>query len=195
MKELTPFYVLLYPSIESMLRFTKFISLAWVSLILVSCNQQQESSNVPDDSSTSILEAKIDSLNTEIIQLREITYPKLSVLMNRVQLYHSRMWEPGVRQQWELLAYQFKKTNETLTEISLLYGDSIYGNSNLKNEITNLGETLDSIDNAIKLHNKDEFVKSYQSLTQKCNSCHQKGALDFYEIITPKTPAYNSEIE
>lgn len=180
---------------ESMLRFTIFISLAWVSIMVVSCNQQQENNNVSDETTISVLEAKIDSLNAEVAHLRNITYPKLSVLMNRVQLYHSRMWEPGVRQQWELLAYQFKKTNETLSEISVLYGDSIYGNSNISNEMTFLKETLDSLDNAIKLHNKDEFVESYQTLTKKCNSCHQKGALDFYEIITPKTPAYNSEIE
>ena len=67
--------------------------------------------------------------------------------------------------------------------------------STLKLELTNLSGAIDSLEKAIKTQSKDDFVKSYNTLTTSCNSCHQKAGLDFYTIIAPKTPAYSTDIE
>lgn len=162
------------------------VTLSW----LLSCQPRERSK---DDLSGII--KKLDSLEIRISSLENSMKPRLSVLMNRVQVHHSRMWEPGITGNWDLLKYELSKTRETLGDIRSAHGETIHGTSTIGLELNKLESALDSLESAVKTKNKDEFVQSYQQLTTKCNSCHQLAGLDFYEIIKPVKPAYSSEME
>ncbi len=169
---------------------TTFISILLISLAAFSCNKPAVTCEPP----TSLIQ-KIDSLQTRIDALETLVKPRLSVLMNRLQVHHSRMWEPGINGNWALLSYEFGKTRESLEDIKLLYGESSHGSSQINTEINKLDATIDSLSKAVEVKSKDDFVKSYNTLTLKCNSCHKEVGLDFYEIIKPSKPAYSGEMQ
>jgi len=168
----------------------KSLLIVLVCLIVSSCGQKQESGD-----NRKLLLKRLDSLQTDLDVLKKQTFPRISVLMNNLGLHHSRLWEPGVKQNWKLSDYEFSKIKESLNDIIVLYGDSLNGNSTIGVEIADLMKEVDKLGNAIKAQSKDDFVSSYKSLTIKCNSCHQKAGFDFYEIIAPKSQAYTTDIE
>ncbi|HMT27653.1 MAG TPA: hypothetical protein PKD91_00095 [Bacteroidia bacterium] len=159
-------------------------------IFLQSCHQTVES----NDASEKIMQ-RVDSLEKRLTILETLAKPRLSVLMNRMQVHHSRMWEPGISGNWPLLKYEWAKTKETLSDIERAYGMNPHGTVTIAEELKKLESTTDSLESAINDKSKDDFVRNYLTLTTKCNSCHKTAGLDFYEIIKPAKPAYSSEIE
>lgn len=159
-------------------------------MAIFSC-RQPESNCV----STEAIIHRIDSLENRLHTVETAVKPRLSVLMNRLHIHHFRMWEPGTNGNWGLLSYELKETRESLDDIRLLYGEIPHGNSLLGPELDKLNVTFDSLRTAVDSKSKDDFVKSYNALTLKCNNCHKEAGLDFYEIIKPSKPAYSGEIQ
>lgn len=159
-------------------------------LLQLSCQEPEEKNMATD-----ILLQRIDSLENRINVLEMNSKPRLSVFMNRMQIHHSRMWNPGISGNWSLLSYEWAKTKETLSDIKMAHGNNPHGSSTIGLELDNLQTTIDSLEQAILNKSKDDFVKSYQTLTSRCNSCHKAAGLDFYEIIKPVKPAYSGEME
>ena len=167
-----------------------FIVLFIVNIVAISCQEPD-----PGRTTGEILNRDIDSLEKRIERIEATSKPRLSVLMNQLQMHHARMWDPGISGNWELLSYEFKKTRESLDDIRNFYGEKAHGSSKIGIELDQLETTLDSLNDAVSIQNKDNFVKSYQSLTFKCNNCHKEAGLDFYEIIKPLKPAYSGEMQ
>jgi hypothetical protein len=123
----------------SMLMYLLPLPLFWIS-----CSQQSGKS-----SATSDLEMRTDSLEQRIAVLEKPVLPGLAILMNRMQIHHSRLWEPGVRQNRKLSGYEFSRLKVSLSAINRFYGGRIYGNAELRVELAPLSCALDCLDNAI----------------------------------------------
>ncbi len=166
------------------------LGLICLSITQLSCNQ-----NCSCNEKAAVRQTTIDSLETRIQQLETQIKPRLSVLMNRLQVHHGRMWQPGITNDWKLAGYELEKVKETLSDLSSNFGSDKYAESTIDLEISKLQSTIAQMEQAVKAKNKDSFVEHYSSLTTQCNSCHKATGLDFYKVIQPVTPAYSGESE
>jgi hypothetical protein len=166
------------------------ITLLWLSLSHISCNQNCACSDKSESQ-----QAQIDSLKVRIEQLETSVKPRLSVLMNRLQGHHGRMWQPGITNDWKLAGYELAKVKETLSDLVASFGTNKYAESSIGLEINKLQATMTQLEQAVTSKNKDVFVEQYSALTTQCNTCHKATGLDFYKVIQPSTPAYSGEIE
>ncbi|MBL0072557.1 MAG: hypothetical protein IPP34_12445 [Bacteroidetes bacterium] len=89
------------------------LGLICLSITQLSCNQ-----NCSCNEKAAVRQTTIDSLETRIQQLETQIKPRLSVLMNRLQVHHGRMWQPGITNDWKLAGYELEKVKESLSDLS-----------------------------------------------------------------------------
>jgi hypothetical protein len=147
-------------------------------ILLLACQQK----NDPN----ALLEKQIDSLSKRIDSAYS---PGLGEFMISIQLHHSKLWFAGKNENWELANFELAEIRETLEDIQHYNKDRI----EIK-ELPMIFSPLDSIGSAIAIRNPTSFSRSYISLTNTCNSCHQLTKHSFNKIKIPEIPPVTDQV-
>lgn len=137
------------------------------------------------NSNTTILQAKVDSLNKQVTQAYK---PGLGEFMSGIQVHHAKLYFAGKNQNWKLADFEMGEIKEAVDDIKKYCTD--------RPEIKTLPvlyPALDSVNNAIKAKSLHSFEKGFLFLTSSCNSCHQNTNHAFNVIKVPDTPPFNNQ--
>ena len=137
------------------------------------------------NSNTTMLQAKIDSLNQQVAQAYK---PGLGEFMSGIQVHHAKLYFAGKNQNWKLADFEMGEIKEAVDDIKKYCTD--------RPEIKSLSilyPALDSVNNAIKLKSLHHFETSFLFLTNSCNNCHQNTNHQFNVIKVPDTPPFNNQ--
>ena len=131
------------------------------------------------------LETKIDSLQKIIGHGYR---PGLGEFMTGIQLHHEKLWFAGKNKNWELADFEMNEIKETLTDIYDYCSDRPETHF-----LPMISPALDSVGQSILQQNSDSFQKSYITLTNTCNSCHQTTQHGFNVIKVPDTSPFSDQ--
>jgi hypothetical protein len=149
-----------------------------IVVLLLACQQKKN----PITS----LEKQIDSLSKRI----DSTYsPGLGEFMVSIQLHHSKLWFAGKNGNWELANFEIGEIRETLEDIQHYNRDR----PEIK-ELPIIFSPIDSIKSAIGVRDLAAFSRSYISLTNACNNCHQLTKHEFNKIKIPEVPPVTDQV-
>jgi hypothetical protein len=137
------------------------------------------------NSNTTILQAKIDSLNQQVAQAYK---PGLGEFMSGIQVHHAKLYFAGKNQNWKLADFEMGEIKEAVDDIKKYCTDRPEVKS-----LSILYPALDSVNNAIKEKSLHSFETSFLFLTNSCNSCHKNTNHGFNVIKVPDTPPFNNQ--
>ncbi len=132
------------------------------------------------------LQAKIDSLSNKVNQSYR---PGLGEFMMGVQVHHAKIWFAGKSQNWDLADFEVGEIKETLNDVKQYCTD--------RPEIKSLPiiyPALDSLANAVKAKNPQQFEKNFIFLTRSCNDCHLTTHHGFNVIKIPDVPPITNQV-
>lgn len=156
----------------------RFFFLYMMFFLLLACQQNEDH--------FAVLEKQIDSLSKRV----DSTYsPGLGEFMVSMQLHHSKLWFTGKNGNWELANFELGEIRETLEDIQHYNRDR----PEVK-ELPMIFSPLDSLKSAIEGKNLPAFTRSYISLTNTCNNCHQVTKHGFNKIKMPEAPPVTDQI-
>jgi hypothetical protein len=138
-----------------------------------------------NSNSNTKLQTQVDSLTKKLAQ----TYrPGLGEFMMGIQVHHAKIWYAGKNNNWALANFEVGEVRETLEDVK----QYCYDRPEVKS-LPIIYPALDSLSDAIKAKNPQQFEKSFVMLTNSCNSCHQTTHHEFNVIKTPETPPYTNQ--
>lgn len=149
----------------------KYLIMFLAALFLVSCSQNEKVDR---------LSAKVDSLSSELKQIKENYKPGLGELMSVVQTHHAKLWFAGINGNWKLAEFETREINEVLRNANKIETDR----PEAKN-IPMIYPEIDSVSNAVKEKSIDKFIYSFKLLTKTCNDCHKENGFGFNVITLP----------
>ena len=132
------------------------------------------------------MQAKIDSLSKQVNQSYR---PGLGEFMMGIQVHHAKIWFAGKNQNWDLANFEVGEIKETLNDVKQYCTD--------RPEVKSLPiiyPALDSLANAIKAQNPQQFEKSFIFLTKSCNDCHETTHHGFNVIKIPDVPPVTNQV-
>lgn len=157
----------------------KLFAVLTVSLILGCAQQpvkQQASAN------------NIDSLASQLEQLREQYRPGLGEIMGGIQTHHAKLWFAAINDNWKLADYEIAEIKERVEE-----AEEIETNRPEIKTISMIYPAIDSVANSIKQQNLSSFKNNFQLLTATCNNCHTTNHFEFNVITIPTAPPVTNQ--
>jgi hypothetical protein len=149
-------------------------------LFLCSCSDRE-----------SQVDATVDSLKSEIKEMRELYRPGLGEIMSGVQMHHAKLWFAAMNENWQLADYEIKELEERL-----LQAKEMETNRPEIKSITMINPYIDSVSYAIDKKNLPLFVDRFKLLTKGCNDCHMTNNFGFNVVIIPTSlPVSNQEFK
>ena len=140
-------------------------------------------SKVNDDSKE--LQNQIDSLK---IELSETYKPGFGEFMSNIQMHHSKLWFAGENENWKLADFEINEIKENLEAIQKYKSDR--PESKL---IPTIIPALDSLSEAIKKKNLEEFKTRFNYLTNICVKCHKETKHEFIQIQFPDRQIFSNQ--
>lgn len=155
----------------------KYIFPFLLSMLLLSCNQQTDQ--------TQVLQNRIDSLEKKVSD----TYiPGFGDFMSSVQVNHNKLWFAGQNQNWKLADFEVHEIMEAIDDIQKYQTER--KESQMIGMIT---PALDSVNAAIQQKNISQFKSSYILLTNTCNNCHKAANFEFNVVKIPDNPPFSNQ--
>ena len=150
----------------------KYLFIALIAALFISCNLQQDK--------TLVLQNRIDSLEH---RLANVYKPGFGEFMSSVQVHHAKLWFAGKNNNWGLADFEIHEIMEAIENIKE------YQTERKESKLIGLiNPALDSVNAAIQQKNPTMFNSSYQLLTTTCNSCHQATNFEFNVVKIPDAP-------
>jgi len=119
--------------------------------------------------------------------------PDLGDIMETAQLRHFKLSYAGSAKNWMLADYELGQIRKSLRETAKLYPN--FANVPMAKLIHDISEpALDRVDEAIKAHDADGFVRTFAKLTEACNSCHQAAGFGFIVIRVPTASPFSNQL-
>ncbi|MGH8335891.1 MAG: hypothetical protein ACRETL_03500, partial [Gammaproteobacteria bacterium] len=108
----------------------------------------------------------------------------LGEFMTLTQLRHAKLWFAGDADNWELAAYELDEIKEGLEDAARLYPtvNDIPVGAMIKQ---NLNGPFADLERAIESKDGGNFRRSFDQLTDACNTCHAGAAHAFIRIQRP----------
>lgn len=125
---------------------------------------------------------------TDNSSVRQQYKPGLGEIMSDIQTHHAKLWFAGLNANWKLSEYEINEIREMLQTAKEIETDRTEVNN-----IPMIYGDLDSVSNAIKAQNVEQFKNSFQSLTNTCNSCHRTVNFEFNVITIPTAPPVTNQ--
>lgn len=148
-----------------------------LTLGLFSCNQQVDN--------TADLQNRIDSLESKL----ENTYkPGFGDFMSSIQAHHTKLWFAGQNENWDLADFEIHELEEAIEDIQKFHAG--------RKETELIGmilPALDSVEVAIEKKDPVAFKRSYNLLTNTCNTCHKQTDHGFVVIKLPESLPYTNQ--
>ena len=116
--------------------------------------------------------------------------PSLSDMMNiGVQPRHIKLWLAGTQGNWSYAAYELDELRNAFKRVART--TPVYRNLDMA-KVTEAftQEPLAALDAAIKARNLHAFRSAYETLTDRCNACHQGAEHDMVVVKVPNGDAY-----
>ncbi len=111
--------------------------------------------------------------------------PGLGELMLLTQARHLKLWLAGSAGNWELADYQVDELKEGLEDAGKLV--PVYKGMAIGPMIAStVMSPIEGLEKAIKAKDSTAFEKSFASLTESCNVCHQSSNRPFIVIQQPR---------
>jgi hypothetical protein len=113
--------------------------------------------------------------------------PGLGEIMTLNQMRHAKLWFAGEARNWELASYELDELQEGFDDVVLYHPthkDSPLPLSALVPKI--MGEPMQSLRKAVESEDVAQFEKSYDDLTEGCNSCHEATRFGFNVVKRPE---------
>jgi len=155
----------------------KYIAICLLFIFLTACNQQVDNSKQ--------LQSQIDSLQSKL----ENSYkPGFGEFMSSVQTHHAKLWFAGTNNNWKLAEFEVHEIEEALEDIQMFNSDRSEAKA-----IGMINPSIDSVSNAIKQKNPEQFRSSYILLTNTCNNCHKATEHEFNVVIIPSSPPVSNQ--
>lgn len=151
-----------------------------VVLLLLASACQPANSRLP------ALEKKIDSLQNIIDHSYK---PGFGEFMSSIQVHHAKLWFAGTHSNWQLADFEIHEIGEALDDIRQ------YQSERKESKLLYfLNPGLDSLSSAISQQDQGLFRKSFQLLTDNCNSCHWEVSYGFNQVRIPDSPPFSNQV-
>jgi len=158
---------------------TLFFFSVFLFFTLTSCKQ-----NVTTEQIIS-LEQKIDSLQKILDQ----TYkPGFGSMMNKLQMYHSKLWFSGINRNWKLAAFEINELKEVMENIEKYAGDR-----DEARYMYMLKPVVERVEQSIEEKDELRFRKSFNHLTKTCNKCHVITHFEYNKVKIPEKPCFDNQ--
>src|SRR5262245_3810742 len=118
----------------------------------------------------------------------------LGAMMGQQQMRHIKLWFAGEAGNWKLAAYELGELKDGFDEIVQYHKTHKESPVPIDEAIeTIVREPLSELSKAIEKKDKAEFRKTYDTVTDGCNSCHQATNYGFLVIVRPKSNPYSNQ--
>lgn len=153
----------------------KVLLVVFTFCLLVSCKQNEKR--------ITSLEKQIKDLKQE---LDNVYKPGFGDMMCTIQMHHSKLWFSGTSKNWKLAEFEIHELEEKFEDLEK------YQKAKKETKyIPMIEPVLQTLDNAIKEKNLEQFEENFMLLTNTCNSCH---TVTNHEYIIIKTPDFQTNI-
>ncbi len=130
----------------------------------------------------------IDSLKSEVAQIKELYRPGLGEIMGGIQVHHAKLWFAAINDNWKLADYEIAEIKERIEQAR----DVETERPEMKT-ISMIFPAIDSIAASINHRDITSFKNSYQLLTNTCNNCHKSNNFEFNVIMIPTAPPVTNQ--
>jgi hypothetical protein len=118
--------------------------------------------------------------------------PEIGEIMMFQQLRHGKLWFAGESSNWPLAEYEVKELREGFESIAKYY--PTFNNVPLAQMIDAIRDSnFAELDKAVAAHDRKQFTRAFDGLTQACNACHQANELAFIVIQRPSVPPFSNQ--
>jgi hypothetical protein len=118
--------------------------------------------------------------------------PEIGEIMMFQQLRHGKLWFAGKAGNWPLASYEVNELREGFEAVAKYY--PTFNNVPLAQMIDAIRETnFAELDKAVASHDRAQFSRAFDGLTQACNACHQANELPFIAIQRPTAPPFSNQ--
>jgi len=119
--------------------------------------------------------------------------PGVGDLMNLlVQPRHAKLGLAARERNWELAAYALKELDQAFSTVAKVQPK--FRNLTVSEMIESMtGESMRSLDDAIRARDPKKFAAAYGELTDGCNSCHTALNHAFVVIKTPEASNFPNQ--
>lgn len=130
----------------------------------------------------------IDSLASQLAQVKEQYRPGLGEIMGGIQTHHAKLWYAAINDNWKLADYEIAEIKERIQQAEEIETDR----PEVKT-ISMIYPAIDSVANSIKQQTLSSFKNNFQLLTASCNNCHTANHFEFNVITIPTSPPVSNQ--
>jgi hypothetical protein len=118
--------------------------------------------------------------------------PGLGEIMSLQQMRHAKLWLAGSQKNWPLAAYELDELREGFEDVQKLY--PTHEGVPVGAMAASLAQApLQGLDKAIEAKDGASFRKSFDQLTQACNTCHRAAQHAFIVIARPSASPFPNQ--
>jgi hypothetical protein len=119
--------------------------------------------------------------------------PDLGALMEITQLRHFKLAYAAEVNNWELASYELAQVRKSFDAAAKFY--PVLQNVQQAKLIADVTDpALKAIDKSIKTKDRVAFEKSFNDLTNACNSCHEQANVGFIVIRVPTSSPFSNQV-
>jgi hypothetical protein len=118
----------------------------------------------------------------------------LGAMMGQQQMRHIKIWFAGEAGNWKLAAYELGELKDGFDEIVQYHKSHKESPVPIDEAVeTIMKEPMSELAKAIEKKDKAKFRKTYDTVTDGCNACHQATNYGFLVIVRPKSNPYPNQ--
>ena len=118
--------------------------------------------------------------------------PGLGEIMSLQQMRHAKLWLAGSQNNWPLADYELDELREGFEDAQKFHQthEGVPVGAMIKSLTP---APLEALDKAISAKDPAAFAKSFDQLTEACNTCHRGAKRGFIVITRPVTSPFSNQ--
>lgn len=126
-------------------------------------------------------------------EAKESYVPGMGEIMGATQMRHSKLWFAGNVKNWELASYELDEIKEGLDD-AVKYYPTFKNDAPVSAMLDKFtSQPLTDLGRSIKAKDEISFKRSFDRLTNACNSCHQAAGMGFIVIKRPNVSPFSNQ--
>jgi hypothetical protein len=118
--------------------------------------------------------------------------PEIGEVMMFQQIRHGKLWFAGASGNWPLANFEVDELREGFGTVAKYY--PTWNDLPLGQMVESILQTnFSELDKAIAAHDRAQFNRAFDGLTNACNSCHQASNIGFVVIQRPTAPPFTDQ--
>lgn len=131
-------------------------------------------------------------IHPELFNASQNYSPGMGEIMAGIQLRHAKLWYAGTGGNWKLAKYELDEIQEGLEDVKK-YHLNFEGRSLAEMVGSITSGPVEKLAKVIQARQKALFMKSFDGLSQACNTCHTANGLDFIYIQRPVSQPFTNQ--